>query len=184
MQATDSNRVTVPLWKKLLIAGLLSSLLIVVVVQSMPAAGAPSAVSVSPAAVPTESTEIAANKPLTGPAAWQHLKSILPEVDLAQLMAHQPFRRLETVLNSTPTAADSILIGQSGDGDPTGPAMGPASNSPPLISAILHGSGRPAVLIDGRLYYEQDLVHERWRIMSISAERVALANEGHMASHP
>jgi len=160
--------------KKLLVVVLLAGFLLVVLWQNMSGNSSSS----STAAVLVSS-------PVPTPAAVTSrvdLADVLqawPAVELPQLLAHNPFQLLEqkTAVDD-PASADSVsrsasACNQAKTGSQDTTLTDPFA--PPVqINAILSGGRRPAVLIGQRLYYEQDEVAGKWRILTIHPNRVSL----------
>lgn len=124
-----------------------------------------------PAVAPSVATKPEAEAKPQPPSELQPL----PEVDLESLRLSNPF----LPLGADPTAAQAAAASWRPLGAGSGPASAPADEASQLqeqvsdLQAIVHGR-QSGVMIDGRFIQEQDLLNERWRVVSIRPDSIVV----------
>ncbi|MBX3422466.1 MAG: hypothetical protein KF752_13010 [Pirellulaceae bacterium] len=179
--------------KKLLAAALLVALLAVALMNAFSpsdseaidslASAQPASGAAAPA-VPAPSVPVVTAVTLRDGAASfgvaQQPMATLPEVHLDLILEANPFFNAEAARQTAEafakTKASQLLISAGIDG-----AVTPQATVAELLtaqagslSAIVSGTERPAVLIGDRVYYEQDVVADRWQIVSIRPNSVVV----------
>jgi hypothetical protein len=158
--------------KKILIVVLLVTLLLAVVWQNLTTSSSATTVG---AVDPLSPVSAKPKGPLTGAAALAALEQRLPKIDLDQVLAHDPFQMVASTSSedldaNLPSTLDSNITADA--------SVEPDSDSPVpqtlMVTAILHGGPRPAIMIGQQVYYEQDQVDDQWRILAIHPDRVTV----------
>ena len=126
----------------------------------------------------------------------------LPEIELRRVIDRNPFRRFPTDRSAASELAIASNAATAVAGDrsttevapATSASMSPSSSlvgeAPPnsgadstqsvdaeptlRVSAIVTGNGRPAALIGDKLYHENDILDDRWRIAAINASGIVV----------
>ncbi len=154
---------------------------------------------------PTPSTALKADS--AGRAAQRHL----PAVEMRRILANNPFsgKQDSTATSKSIGRSGSAVSStardpenrQPGDGAdhlekkaPAAPGVSPivsvaseglqGTESPTIsVSAIVMGGGRPAALIGDQLFYEDDAIDSRWKILAIRSHSIVVQPMSASTSH-
>lgn len=99
----------------------------------------------------------------------------LPKIDLARIVAHNPFLAIErdsANSSSTPLQEGQSEVSSNAKSRETSAESANQDPSQPNVSAVVTGGRKPAALINDRLYFEHDIVDDRWSIEAILPQEV------------
>jgi len=168
--------------RKLVVIGLLAALLAYV---AWPGQDADSSDQVVGEATPA----LAGGQPAGGAGGKDSVGerySLLPRIDLAQLLAHNPFLGEQTPVRNWRDRQEPVSgSGPASDVDTPAaePALDVAAEAVPTlealravlrVNAIVTGGARPAALIGDSLFYENDHLGKGWRIRTIHPDKVVV----------
>lgn len=154
------------------------------------------ATSLEPTAVAPQTTSSSLPQPSFFPSRddgrLSQTAGHLPEIDLPRVVSQNPFASdspASLKLRPAGTLATGrvsenppggihapgdpstfpTIVGQSGPDGTADVAVSSDSSEPQTlaVSAIVMGDGRPAALVGGRLVFENDLLDDNWRVVSI-----------------
>jgi hypothetical protein len=158
--------------KKIIVAGLLALFLVVVIMRPKSSSPSSGSTSICDGYAPPAS--------LTVPIANSNIAvepSILPLplVDLRLVLEHDPFRS-HPDLESLAKSSEEASAAQSTVGTAeTAVSLAVQTQIPQIeipVSAIVTGGKRSAALIGQKLYYENDVLEDRWQIVAIKSNSI------------
>ncbi|QDU90377.1 hypothetical protein Pla175_37810 [Pirellulimonas nuda] len=171
--------------KKLALVGLLALTLVGVVVYQV-GSGADEQEPTTLAAAPQPAARVAtpvapaAVAPSTKPEPPQRR---LPEISIAQIIAENPFGA-----SDAKPQANLLAAALAGGAQPRPSAATPrrdapdrpvpSAEAPLLVQAIIHNAAQQVALVDNQLVGVNDVVHDRWRIVSVGAEGIVVEPVG------